>query len=405
MKKRNVFIALPVLNESENLPVFLNCLRKQTFKDFTLVACVNNYEWWWGDTEKRKLCLDNQQSLDLLQDEKEINIHVIDCSSIGKGWSLKKGGVGMARKVALDFISGKAEEDALMVSMDADTDYPRDYLNSIISTFEEHPNYYGLSLPYYHPLTGKVDVDRLILRYEIYMRYYALNMIRISNPYRFTALGSAMAFPAWAYRKAGGLTPVKSGEDFYFLQKLVKVGGIGYTADTQAYPSARFSDRVLFGTGPALIKGSKDDWSSYPFYPSSFFDEVAETYGFFQSLYQNDVPTPMDEFLEIQFGEKNIWGPIRRNYKDRNNFTKACISKVDGLRILQYLRWRASQNKFDNKDVLLDYILKYASAMELPTALADFEHLGFDHLPITHLNDLRDFFFRWEMQLRSEKVS
>jgi len=404
MKKRNVFIALPVLNESKNLPVFLNCLRKQAYKDFTVVACVNNYEWWWGDTEKRMLCLDNQKSLHLLRDEKEINIHIIDCSSIGKGWSLKKGGVGMARKVALDFISGKAEENALMVSMDADTDYPRDYLNIVISTFEEHPNYYGLSLPYYHPLTGKADVDRLILRYEIYMRYYALNMIRISNPYRFTALGSAMAFPAWAYRRVGGLTPVKSGEDFYFLQKLVKAGEIGYTADIQAYPSARLSDRVLFGTGPALIKGKKGDWSSYPFYPSSFFDEVEQTFALFPVLYLNDIPTPMDDFLRLQFRDDNLWYPIRKNYKDRKNFVKACTNKVDGLRILQYLRWRAGIQLFDNKAVLVNYILKYALGVALPAALRDFEQNGFEAASIGQLNALRDFLFKWETRLRSEKV-
>ena len=78
----------------------------------------------------------------------------------------------------------------------------------------------GLAVPYYHKLIGDAT-DRLILRYEIYMRCYLINLLRIQNPYAFTALGSAMAVTVRAYRKAGGLTPVKSGEDFYFLQNLI----------------------------------------------------------------------------------------------------------------------------------------------------------------------------------------
>ena len=399
-----LYIALPVLNESENLPDFLACMKKQELHDFELVVCVNNYEWWWDDEEKRSLCQDNQKSINLLKHEKEISIQIIDCSSRGKGWLKKKGGVGMARKTALDFIARKVNDEAVLVSMDADTDYPRDYLLKIVTYFQEHPNYSGLSLPYYHPLTGIAEQDRLLLRYELYMRYYALNMIRIHNPYRYTALGSAMAFPAWAYRKAGGLTPVKSGEDFYFLQKLVKMGEIGYTADTQVYPSARLSDRVLFGTGPALIKGQKGDWSSYPFYPSSFFDDVEQTFALFPVLYQNDVPTPMDDFLKYQFRDNDLWGPLRRNYKDRKNFVKACMNKVDGLRILQYLRWRFGNQLPDNKGVLVNYILRHASGITIPSALRDFGQYGFEAATIDQLNALRDFIFRWEMQSRSEKV-
>ncbi len=372
--------------------------------DFEIVVCVNNYDWWWEQDEKQAFCRDNQKCLDILHRETKLKINVIDRCSPGKGWARKKGGVGMARKTALDFIERHAGANDIMVSMDADTDYPRDYLTKIVAYFQEHPDYNGLSLPYYHPLTGIEEADRLILRYEMYMRYYALNMIRISNPYRFSALGSAMAFPVWAYRKVRGLTPVQSGEDFYFLQKLVKTGNIGYTADTQAYPSARFSDRVLFGTGPALIKGRKGDWTSYPFYPFSFFDEVEKTFALFHALYLNDISTPMDEFLKLQFRDENLWGPIRKNYKDRKNFEKACINKVDGLRILQYLRWRADIQPSDNKDVLVNYILKYASSVTCSSALHEFEQRGFRFASIDALNSLRDFLYRWEMGMRLSNV-
>jgi len=379
-------------------------MKKQDTRDFEIIACVNQYEWWWDDNEKRLECEDNQKSLGILQKEEELTVHLIDRSSKGKGWVAKKGGVGMARRTALDFISQHADDNAVMVSMDADTDYPSQYLSRVAVYFQENPLSMGLSLPYYHPLTGTTEIDRLILRYEIYMRYYVLNMIRISNPYQYTALGSAMAFPVWAYRKVGGLTPVKSGEDFYFLQKLVKAGELGFTAETQAYPSARFSDRVLFGTGPALIKGQNGDWSSYPFYPSSFFDDVEQTFESFYSLFLKEVATPMDAFLETQFKTRALWKPLRKNYKDRKNFIKACENKVDGLRILQYLRWRATRESFKNEEALLDYIIKYASSLELPSGLTEFEQLGFDKTSPEGLNSIRDFLFRWETKLRAESI-
>ena len=400
MKTTALYIALPILNESKNLDQFLDCLKKQNIQDFELVACINNEEAWWNNPAKRPMCEDNQNSLRRLKQEKEFKIEIIDHSSPGKGWKPKKGGVGMARKAALDRIAGKAHKQAIMVSMDADTRYPHDYLLNIKRWFENHPDKMGLSLPYFHPLTGDEPIDRLILRYEMYMRYYALNMIRIRNPYRFTALGSAMAFPVWAYQKVGGLTPVKSGEDFYFLQKLVKSGEIGYHADTTAFPATRYSDRVQFGTGPALIKGRQGDWRSYPFYPPEYFDAVEQTYARFASLFKQEQITPMDEFLKQQFKQNELWQPLRKNYKDVNNFVKACSNKVDGLRILQYLKGRADKDQFDNRKVLMRFVLQFASGMKLPEALHSFDHLGFDDTPIYALNEIRQFLFQWEAKWR-----
>ena len=193
-----------------------------------------------------------------------------------------------------------------------------------------------------------VEKDTWLLRYEIYMRYFLLNMLRIKNPYAYTALGSAMAFPVWAYKKLGGLTPVMSGEDFYFLQKLRKSGNLGIWTNTIAYPSARFSDRVNFGTGPALIKGETGDWDSYPIYYYQLFDKVKETFDLFPTLFKRDVTTPMDEFLKKQFGSNEIWKPLRDNYKDEKNFVKACVAKVDGLRILQFLKLSQQSESVDN---------------------------------------------------------
>jgi hypothetical protein len=403
MAQRLLHIALPVMGESANLDRFFACIEKQSNKDFKIYICVNQYESWWNDPEKVHYCDDNAKSLDYLKSS-GFKAEVIDKSSKGSGWSEKRGGVGWARKVLMDHIS-KKDKNGVIVSMDADTFYPEDYLESIDNYFMHHPESVGLSIPYFHLLADD-ETDRHILRYEIYMRYYALNMLRIQNPYSFTAMGSAIALPVWAYLKIGGMTPVKSGEDFYLLQKLVKNGTVGQWLETTAYPASRYSDRVIFGTGPALIKGAKGDWDSYPVYQPSSFDLVKETYKLFPALYKQDVQTPMTGFLKELFKVDDLWGPLRQNYKDEPNFIKACSNKVDGLRILQFLRHQKNNSEpLSDEYVLTKYLQEYfAKEMDsgIIKILKDFDY---NASSITDLDMLRQFLRIQEANFRRKRVN
>ncbi len=405
--KPKLHLSLPVLNEYHNLPALFECLKAQKEQDFVLWVCVNHYEHWRSLPEKQKEVADNEKSLSFLKTITDFDIRIIDRASEGKGWPKKKGGVGMARKTIMDAVAQEAKDDDLIVSIDADTYYPEDYLEKIKQTFENNRDAYGLAVPYYHPLTGNEESDRLILRYEIYMRNYALNMLRIDNPYAFSALGSAMAFPVWAYKKVGGLTPVVSGEDFYFLQKLVKNGRVMRWTDTLAKPSARLSDRVIFGTGPALIKGAGGDWDSYPVYHPDSFEKIKKTFDLFPLLFEKDVPTPMDDFLKEQFKEENIWQPLRKNYKDRKNFIRACVNKVDGLRILQFLRKEQESVNASDAEILETFLMQYfGDAMDESFQ----KHLkGFDFYgsALCFADMVRDFMFEREMEMRKgfDKIS
>lgn len=399
-----VYIALPVLNESKGLPALLRVLKNQNEKEFLLVVCVNQYGHWWEDEIQRAWCEDNRKSLEILKSENDIPIKIIDRSSRGNGWPRKKGGVGHARKVIMDWISGHAHENDVIVSMDADTFYPSGYLSKIRHFFEQNQESWGVSAPYYHKLTGNEVQDKLMLRYEIYMRCFLLNMLRIKNPYAFTAMGSAMSFPVWAYRKAGGLTPVLSGEDFYFLQKLAKYGTIDLYLPTTAFPSSRFSDRVIFGTGPALIRGNRGDWSAYPIYAPRFFDEVGKTFDLFSELFLTNIPTPMDEFLKKQFRSPNIWNSLRKNYKDKENFVKACQVKVDGLRILQYLRLRQSLEYVSGEEALKECLEKENLFNENKKCMLEILANGLDHASLECFQTIRNSLFRKEMVER-RKIS
>jgi hypothetical protein len=213
-----------------------------------------------------------------------------------------------------------------------------------------------------------------------------------------------MAFPVWAYKKVGGMTPVMSGEDFYFLQKLKKSGELGIWANTVAYPSPRFSDRVNFGTGPALIKGETGDWDSYPFYAPDLFDKVEQTFNLFPDLFLEDIETPMDGFLKTQFKDINIWKPLRENYKDVDNFVKACTNKVDGLRVLQFLKGSALEKQNDDSLVLIEYLKKYLAKGIDYKMKEVVNRFSFENSTSWDLAVLRDFLFNKEMELRKQSV-
>lgn len=334
----HISVAVPMLDEYANIPAFLQRLCRQTFTRFTLYCCVNNDEGGAGFEG-------NQRSLELLRQESVIPVIVIDRSSPGKGWTGKKKGVGWARKLLFERIMEEHEDDELVVSLDADTDFDDDYLEALLATMNEHPGCNAFSVPYYHPLNHDEALDRPMLRYECYMRHYLLGLLRIGSPYAFTALGSAMAFPLWAYRRVGGITPLQGGEDFYLLQKFAKTGRL-VSQFVEPYrgwgmvvrPQGRVSSRVPFGTGPAIAKGLTSMGESYPFYSDEGFAAVKATYDLFPALYDGDVETPMSSFLRQQLATDDLWTSLRANFKSRDLFVRACAERVDGLRILQYLK-------------------------------------------------------------------
>lgn len=330
------------MDEQEWLPRTLNCIAQQlTSHPFTVYICINQPDEWWGMADKVEICRHNADLLRWVEAyrlQAPFPIEIIDRATAGKGWQGKKRGVGWARKTLFDRILSVAGERDLVVSMDADTEFGAGYFESVAHNLAQHPRWVALSVPYYHRLTGEEAKDRAILRYEIYMRHYALHLLEIGSPYAFTAIGSAIVVRAAALRKIGGITPVQSGEDFYLLQKLRKMGEVGTWNEECVYPAARYSDRVAFGTGPAMMKGAAGNWESYPLYSAASFQKIADTYRQIDRLYTEDLDNDFIRFLQAQFKTDDLWGPLRANARTVEQFRHSFHEKADGLRILQFLR-------------------------------------------------------------------
>jgi hypothetical protein len=395
-----LYIALPVLDEEELLPRLLACISEQDYRNFRVFACVNQPDEWWGNPGKESVCKANLNSIRILEQYKGFGITVIDRCTRGNGWKGKRHGVGWARKTVMDVIEQVASGPDIVISLDADTTFSAHYFSSVVSNFASNPEAVAMAVPYFHKLTGEATADRAILHYEIYMRYYSMNLWRIGSPYTFTALGSAIAFPVKAYRSVGGMTPKMSGEDFYFLQKMKKFGKMLFANSEKVYPAARFSDRVYFGTGPAMIKGSNGDWSSYPIYSYPVFDEIRMTTDLFEEFFVRTVSTPVVSFLCNLLREEDPFLPLRINSRDRKTFVRSCHEKFDGLRILQYLKYRQDQTTLGDESHLIEFLdAFYPGAMD--RMKIDRAGFSFDQSSLRDLEEIRLFLMQKEEEYQS----
>jgi hypothetical protein len=206
--------------------------------------------------------------------------------------------------------------------------------------FKTYQNAVGLASPYFHEVPDNPLMARNLLRYELYMRYYQVQLWKTGSPYAYLALGSAMAYRHSAWKSVRGIPHRQAGEDFYFLQKLRKTGDLIRWIPTILRPSSRFSQRVPFGTGILLREDTLDiQKTRFPFFSSQSFDKIRETYARFPDLYKHAIPLPIDSFLESQLNGQSPFDKIRRNSRTPVQFIRNAHQYFDGLRILQFLRF------------------------------------------------------------------
>lgn len=372
-------------------------------KNFTVWVCVNHPESWNLSGKASLTILENLRTLEWLERAKAAlpyKLEIIDRASPGLGLKSKKAGIGEARKALFDRIMQDGGNEDIIVSLDADTTLPTDYIDAIRDLFESQQEISGLAAPYFHPLSGNDLVDKAMLRYEIYMRAYLVNLIRIGNPYAFTALGSALAFRIRNLKHAGGFSPKASGEDFYLLQKLRKSGALAIHINPVVEPASRYSARVGFGTGPAIIKGAEGNWDSYPIYPRAWFDQVREVYDKFELLARENAVTAADNFYAEHLGIQDPWTILRRNHPRKDRFIKACAERFDGLRILQFLRYLKKDSTIHEGLALSELMQEYIPAGKI--AFLEQKADLWNDANYDDLEQIRTLLFDIEMDLRAQ---
>jgi len=90
--------------------------------------------------------------------------------------------------------------------------------------------------------------------YEKKLHYYLAGLKWAGSPYAFPTIGSILAINFSSYAKVRGFPKRSAGEDFYLLNKLAKISPVVNLSGDKITISARASNRVPFGTGPAVIR-------------------------------------------------------------------------------------------------------------------------------------------------------
>lgn len=398
MAIKHIYILIPVMDEESYLPSTLACAMKETAQvPIKVMVCVNQPDSWWQRADRRAICEANGRTLEYIYATYGKEVYVEDCSSPGRGWNDKKQGVGMARRLLMQRALSTAEDEDVLISMDADTCWQPGYVHTVAQLLSGKAE--AVCARYYHPISGMELQDRAMLRYEIYMRTYLINQLRIGSPYAFTALGSVIACTAGAAKKVDGFDTQASGEDFYFLQKLAKSRPVALYSEQVVYPANRVSQRVPYGTGPAIAKNMEGHTEAYPVFSPAYFDEIKQVYDMLPMLKDADAESRYLHFLMQIFKNDNFLSPLRRNSKNISQFIKAFHQKADALREFQYLRWR-EQQAGESDEVHLQQLLQQYYPMH--AGVMPQQGQDMNAMSIAQLNAIRDELCAIEWQMRQE---
>jgi hypothetical protein len=288
----------------------------------------------------------------------------------------KWAGVGLARKSAMDEAIRRfnllEKPNGIIVSLDADTLVAKNYLVEIEKHFAQFHKNIGATISFQHQTEGLENKQlQGILLYENYLQYYknALRFICYPNP-MFT-IGSAFAVTADGYIKRGGMTRRQAGEDFYFLQTLAQIGTVGEITTTAVYPSARESDRIPFGTGPAIAKWMNDETDltkTYNFQAfidlKLFFDKIEYLFKIgkrdFLKFIEN-LPEPIFQFIQTD----NFWDEIEdlnKNCSSLESFKTRFFHKFNAFKILKFMNF--GHERFYEKADLDEQVVRLRYSIE-----------------------------------------
>lgn len=294
----------------------------------------------------------------------------------------KKAGVGLARKIGMDEALRRyyhlENPDGIIVCFDADSSVSANYLKEIDHFFSS-TSHRSCSIDYHHPTSGDEydpTIYEGIIHYELHLRYFIEMQKRIGLPFAYHTVGSSMACTMSAYASIGGMNIRKAGEDFYFIQKLIKYGHHGELNSTKVIPSPRLSDRVPFGTGRAILEmKEKNAFDYFTYHPTSFYilEELVNsmTYCFERGKFAAHLDPRLIEYLSTVDGNE-VLARIRKNTSDYKTFQKGFWQWFDAFQLMKYLHYIR-----DNyiEDLSIVEAMKTAFNDAGPTALEQLQYL------------------------------
>ncbi len=187
----------------------------------------------------------------------------------------KKQGVGLARKIGCDIALALSKESVLrsdwVHTTDADAHLPPSYFNLA------YPDCAAIIYPHSYRDAGSALYQATKI-YDARTRDYQSQLAKAGSSYAYNPTGSLLALNLTRYAEARGFPKRAGGEDFYLLNKLQKLGGVQSIELPEIELECRESDRVPFGTGPAVSKllNTQSPEEELIFYHPTCFEALAK---------------------------------------------------------------------------------------------------------------------------------
>ncbi|TXC76107.1 glycosyltransferase [Luteibaculum oceani] len=327
-KAAPLYICIPAYHETELEKALMDLASNEG--EFEVWVHLNSLE---SDQEAQLFNASQYEALQGLSKQLHYPLNVIHSV-----FSDKEGGVGLARKILMDTVVDHCtainHTDCILACLDGDCRVNENYTQEIIRHFSKNKDTPACSINFEHPVAPSENIEPPIAAYESHLRLYRQHLRFMGHPYAFHTVGSSMACRLTAYVKQGGMNTKKAGEDFYFLNKLMHLGGFSECFETTVYPSARISTRVPFGTGRAMeeVKQGK----VLDTYHSAIFDVlknwVDSTLFGGKLKYQEEL-----NHLDALFGWKKDWEVIQQNTACEDQRVKRFFQKFDLFHTMKFI--------------------------------------------------------------------
>ena len=339
-KKYKYFFIIPSYNEQHYIHATLDSIKyqnKEYLKNLLVIIVINN-------SHKRDQLIYNnnlETYKTITNSQYNFEVIVLDCFTKKFALNKKTTGVGLARKIGMDYCISFANKNSLFCSLDADTILNPNYLNIVSKKFKID-NLSAAVVNFKHQLTKNKINQAAIKKYEKLIKSIAKNINKTGSPYGFVSMGSTIVCTLYAYISIGGMPPKKATEDFYFLQKLAKFRGVYTFKKILVYPSSRNEQRVYLGTGYRIKQYQHD-----PLFQDLLINSNA--YMALKNLYQI-INTKWDSSSKDILASINKKNSKLSKYLDDNNF----IYKIHQM-----------QTNVSNKKQFIDQFHKWFDSLKI----------------------------------------
>lgn len=267
----------------------------------------------------------------------------------------KEQGVGLARKIGCDLVIAMAEQGTVNAtfigSTDADAYLPNNYFD--VMTNLDSATTSGVCYGFHHCFQEKTLTDtqlrtqKATQAYEQAMAYYVAGLTYARSPYAFFTIGSILAISTIGYVDVRGFVKKSAGEDFYTLNKLAKLGKIAQANEATIYLTPRLSDRVPFGTGPAVkdIIALEQANEAYCYYHPQCFVELKHSLEVIHTLTHDTI---LEKVLDAKKDRGKISDIVANEINVLSTYSKKALEDIG---FIHFLIKQLAQNANNQKQL------------------------------------------------------